>query len=113
MQHARNFRVLVLGLICAFAPLSLDTSAQSLIGFFSVPTAEAGHRRDHRGRGDLDRGEIRRTIRQIDRRIDRRTQLPAGCIRALINNVGYWRCGSIFYREIQENNVKIFIVVEP
>ena len=110
---AGTCKILVTGLIFALMPLSLELSSHSGFGLFNVPTAEAKHRRDHFDRDHLDRGELRRTIRRIDRRIDRRTQLPAGCIRALINDIGYWRCGSIFYREILDNNVKVFIVVEP
>jgi hypothetical protein len=113
MLRDGKYKAVALGVIFALSPFSLDLSADSFSGLFMTSFAEANHRRDHFDRNDLDRGEIRRTIRRIDRRIDRRTQLPTGCIRAIINNVGYWRCGSVFYREILDNNVTVFIVVEP
>lgn len=113
MLRRVGYKALIFGATFTLSLLSIDTSAITLGSFFKTPTAEANHRRDHFDRDHLDRGELRRTIRRIDRRIDRRTSLPPGCVRALINDVGYWRCGSIFYREVFDNDVKIFIIVEP
>lgn len=55
----------------------------------------------------------RRTARRVDRRQDRRDSLPSNCAEVLLNGYPYWYCGGVYYQEVMEDDVTIYIVVNP
>ena len=99
----------ILGGAVAISPVAMpsDTGPDGSLSLLPKP-AQA----DSLNRGEVRR-TVRRTARRIDRRQDRRTGLPGGCVYVVINDRAYWRCGSIYYQEIIDNGVTVYVIVEP
>ncbi len=103
--------ILGLGLIAKAPPEPKSTSFY-LAELFGARTAQADAS-DRRQARRVARRTARRTARRIERRQDYIDSLSPDCVAVVIAGSAYWLCDSVYYREIIEDGVTVYVIANP